>query len=256
MRSKGLASILTTIFAFTLSTLQSEAAPGFGPGPSSSSPSKAGASSKSVSVWTFSQHSQSNGEITVQICPQAVKLKMSNQPFSIVAAAPDWKVYAYNSSKGTYREWPKNGYRGLQKDMLFDAWMRDHQWIKVGEVNSKVPGLRLESFKIKDKPDLGMAEKTAIVGVTKAVSISPEALKVYNCTLKIPDFGKFPMEARIGKTLFGLSSSQYLSTSGGKKESVALSDFALPKGLKKVSDENRITEDGSSEGFVDLIPNN
>lgn len=181
---------------------------------------------------------------------------MSSQPFTVISAAPDWKIYAYNSKLGTYCEWPKDGYTGLRKDVLFDAWIREHQWVKVGESVSKSTGMRQENFKIKEKPDLGDAEKTAVLGVTGAVAVSPQALKVYNATLKTPSMGKFPLDAKIRKTLFGLSSSQYLATFSAKQESVKAANFRLPGGLKQVKDDTRVTEDGSGDGFVDLIPNN
>lgn len=210
-----------------------------------------------LSVWTIRQRCQATGSLLVRICPTAVRIDAIGQDFSVIARAPQWKVFAFSTERKTYFSWPLKDYAGLRKDVLFGSWLQQREWTKFAKTRNKSTGLNVDLMRevFKKGVDYSNAERDAVIGTAANIACSKEALTVYAHTVKLPVLSNMPLEGTIPKSIFGLNPhAPYLSTNYARAEIAPSSLFTIPPGLKEVKDDTAVTGTSGDAGFSELLP--
>jgi len=216
-----------------------------------------GARSKQLNVWALKQNCQASGSAIIHICPTALRIDPADRDYSIIARAPKWTVFIFNKARKTYCSWPSDRYAGLRKDVLFGSWLQERQWQCFATGKHKETGLNIKRMREMQKKgvELSTAEQDAVILATPDIPASPDCLKVYARSIKVPVLQYVPLEGHIAKSLFGLNTSKaYLSTSRARQENVDSSFFDLPQGFKKVAEDISVTGAEEDPGFAELIP--
>ncbi|HEY9772608.1 MAG TPA: hypothetical protein V6C81_02240 [Planktothrix sp.] len=210
--------------------------------------------------YQIHQYSSLVGPHTLWITPTSIKLVDINNKLSVIARAPDWKVFYCNDKNKTYCETTSRGLEQSGGARLYFVYRLDLQspnWKEAaGKPRDGMDTVERTLHVFHNSMEGTDASKHWVKGITNAESIeaknfpiTPQVDEIFSKMLVVPPLKRLPIDFR------------FLSYSGGEKMALktekiqshtfSAQDFTVPPGYKKIKEQRLIAGSSSAGVFLE-----